>query len=250
MWYFTVLFKQHNRWYYFVLLTLGLFKFKMKNLYEIVIAVAAIALGATSAAPVSAGNITFRLSGVIDEVNNANGLLDSSVQVGNPFSGSYTFNSTAPDSNPSSSSGDYDFHGDPFGIALSFGNYAFQSNDVYITVTPIDVNFGGSAYRVEATGELLNTRDPSDQASVYLELSDPSQDLFSSNALLLTPPNLGLFENRRLAVNNSYFSISDNFYGTINSFTPVPEPSSMLGTLALGVFGTAGYMLKRKKSSP
>lgn len=207
---------------------------------------AVIVLGTASFTPVLAASTTFKFSGVVDYVENPFDIFDESIKTGGSISGSYTFNSTTLDSSPwDSSVGIYTSSGAPHGIKFSVGGYTFGGGNVDIEVSTGDADYG-SSYGVHGNIELS---DPFNQSHPFwISLYPAKTNAFSSDALPLTPPNMNLFTGGSIGFEYNYASGFAGFRGTLNSLTvtSVPEPSPVLGTLALAV-GAAGYVFKKQR---
>jgi len=222
---------------------------RMRKPVVVMLGAAGLVLGTASSAPLLAANMTFKFSGVVDYVDNGFDIFDSSIQTGSPITGSYTFSSTALDSNSSDSSqGFYTNSGAPHGIKFSVGNYTFGGDNVDIEVSTRDSPFG-SYYGI--IGD-IKVEDPFNQGSPFwLSLYPAAHDVFSSDALPLAPPNLNSFTGRSIGFEYNYASGFAGFSGTLDSVTatPAPEPSPVLGTLALAALGALSYMFKKQKAT-
>jgi len=146
------------------------------------------------------------------------------------------------DVDPSPTRGTYSTLGNvdfPFGSNIA-GGYT-------ITVTNND-SILGTSYSLDTA---LDTGDIFGQPGfLNLTLANSSQDVFSSDALPLTPPNVNSFANRNFTFTAYYGSLGGlSLNGTLDSLTvaAVPETSSILSTLALGAIGAAAYVYKKHK---
>ena len=76
--------------------------------------------------------ITIEIEAVVDSVEDLGdgaGYLEGNIEVGDIITGSYTYESTMPDSDPSSPSiGRYEHHTPPCGIFLSVGGFEFRTD--------------------------------------------------------------------------------------------------------------------------
>ena len=212
-----------------------------------IVGAAVIVLGTASSTPVLAASTTFKFGGVVDYVDNPFDIFDESIKTGSSISGSYTFNSKTLDSNPSDHSvGSYISLGAPHGIKFSVGGYNFGGDNVDIEVATGDSAYG-SSYGVNGD---IKAFDPLNQSHPFwISLYPAITNAFSSDALPLTPPSLKLFTGGSIGFEYNYASGFAGFSGTLNSITvaAVPEPSPVLGTLALAAFGAAGYVFKKQK---
>lgn len=219
---------------------------RMKKSSKFMLGIALITSGAAISAPALAANITFNFYGVVDSSESGN------FPTGSSISGSYTFDSTTLDSIPTDPTvGAYSSSGILSSATFTIGSNIYESSDssVFIGVTTNDyLNYPfGSTYGISSP---VFTGDPFGQESGFsLQLYNSTQNVFSSDALPLTPPNVDLFANRIFQFNYNYLSGGDTVLGTINSIevAVVPEPSPVLGTLAFAAFGAAFCLFKKQK---
>jgi hypothetical protein len=204
--------------------------------------------------------ITFVFTGTVSTVDDRFGLLDRSVTVGTRFTGSYTFESTTPDSNPDPTVGDYWHRVPGYGITVTLGNYTFRTN-------PADVEFllevVHRAPPPASTGDnyLLRSYRNSPLAPGLLvdhiswQLDDPTGTALSSDALPLTPPNLADWTSIfGLTITGGDapppFGDQDYFIrghvDSVSAITAVPEPGSLI-LLSIAALGLVGYVQRCKK---
>jgi len=184
--------------------------------------------------PTQALNLTFNFTGEVTSRFSPNGVLDSSVAIGTPISGSYTFDSTTSDSNASLEEGRY-LYSPPSRLAVTVGNYTFNaSSPNYFYITVLNDFSGQDAYFITS----LSVQSSIPVLSMGLGLNDISGTALSSDALLLTPPNLALFPDaQEFYIDNSVSGQEYEIGGKITSFAAVPfEFSSMIGFLFLGTW--------------
>ncbi len=192
---------------------------------------------------VIANPITFMFTGTITQV----AALDPSspfpdpVDFGTPFSGTYTFDSTATNGiSGDPSSGAYD---SPAGtITLNLGGLTFSFTGLSIvTFDTSSFDFYGALHSENPT--------PDNPTGILLSISlqDPTGAALASNALPLVPPSLAAFD-----VTNSFF-FTDTIDGnqvevggaldSLTAVTTVPEPAP----LALVLLGAAMFALQRRR---
>lgn len=192
----------------------------------------------------AAGPITFDFAGSVTSVVPA---LSGTFSPGDTFSGSYTFESTTPDADPSP--GGF-YAGAIIGLTFTIGPYTGTLGlcssgpcDIFVQ----DNGFGPCAsvdcyfLNVIPSGPSVAGVIPT---SFQIGLNDFTGLAFSSDALPLTPPDLSLFLPF-FGVNFDSFAFGVE--GSITSFTlasPVPEPSTLL-LLAAGIAGLTAYGWRR-----
>jgi hypothetical protein len=185
----------------------------------------------TSSLAATASPITFAFTGTVTQVSlDDPDIFGGSVGVDTPFSGSYTFESTASDGISAATDGSY---ASPFTLSVDFS--------------------GDSLGPFSVTGFAVNTRNGSpDQYGVYGNdgtfeiqfLLESSSNPLSTDALPLTPPTLASFTQRLFTFRDATGLGLPEILGTIDSLActdgcaAVPEPGT-LGLLALGIVGSA-----------
>jgi len=204
-----------------------------RNRFLMAFAVGSMTLGVASAGAVP---ITFEFGGVVDSVSDPHSVLHGEITPESSFSGSFTFDSTPPDSEPD----------DP-----ELGLYESSSATSHVQI--------GSLLITAPTGapHTITVFDgPSDRLSMsnngyeaggfqILELGvsplDRSATVFSSDALPTTAPEPVAFDLARfhLAAGPSAFEDFD-VLGTVTYFTPEP------GALVLFVTAMALVLFRRK----
>ncbi|WP_437720041.1 hypothetical protein [Sorangium sp. So ce861] len=152
-----------------------------------------LVLLAQSSGDARAAPVCIDIVAQVELVNDPNGALQGQVDVGSVVTGSYTYESTTPDTNPLSTVGDYLHATPPFGITLDVGNFTFGTdpnnveflveivNDHAPGIPPTD-NYLLRSYNNVSTG-------PSVQ-HISWQLDDPTAAALSSEALPVDPPNL------------------------------------------------------------
>ena len=81
-----------------------------------------------AAQPAAASLITIDIEAVVDSVDDPDGWLEGKINPGDIITGSYTYESSTGDSNPSESVGDYEHFSPPAGIWLSVGGFDFETD--------------------------------------------------------------------------------------------------------------------------
>ena len=203
------------------------------------LAVVVCPLLALLVSPAAAAPVTFAYSGTVVSV----GALDpanpfpTEPMFGTPFSGTYTFDSTAIDlAGGDTATGVYESSGGPFALTLDLGGLSFAYAAVSISVTDgySTFGFGSDQYLAGFAGG---------PTVLSLRFTDFLDTLFAGDGLPQTPPPLaGLFSE--LFFTDIVAGNQVDLNGQITSLTctagcaAVPEPAAvMLAGTALAAFG-------------
>src|SRR5262245_22033261 len=199
-----------------------------------------VAAGVFSAMPgpaVHAIPVTFQFAGVVtqDPLLDPNDPFAGSIAAGTSFSGSYTFESTTPDADPTPNAGSYT--SSPGTLSVTIGGNPFSAVDL-LNIGVIDNSAGGDFYTVFAR----NTTGPGTFA-LSLSLQDIDGTALGSAALPTTAPAFGAFEVTDAFLDGLFSSNQVQIQGRLTSLvcvngcapgggTPVPEPPTvtLLGT--------------------
>jgi hypothetical protein len=202
----------------------------MKN-FNLIFAIGAVVLCA-ALAPVRAEWITIAISGQVTSVSDQYNHFGGQISVGTPITGTYTYDSSTPDSYPSDFSyGQYWNYTPPAGVSLNVGGLNFRTNpdNVEFAVTVNNNNLGEDSYSIWSTKN-LSLSDGTLVQSISWYLNDPTGTTLSSDALLLTAPELGKWGYNSLNISTDRtFGIS----ARITSATPEPATAFLLGLGAL-----------------
>jgi hypothetical protein len=183
--------------------------------------------------------ITIAIEGVVDYVEDPGGLLGGSISVADLITGTYTYDTSTPDTNPLVDYASY-WHGTlPAGISLSIGGLEFES-DPWRLDYRIGISDGYQSrdiYSVRSKSNLpvLDRVAPSD---IYWELQDSRAEALSSTELPGSPPRLSDWESNILTISlERTFGIK----GHVTDARIVPEPV----TIVLLGFGALVYLKRR-----
>jgi len=192
------------------------------------------------ALPAEAALVTIEIEAVVDYVEDkgpGDGYLEGKISPGDIITGTYTYDSDTPDSNPSATVGRYEHSTPPYGIFLSVSGLDFKtdtSNVGFSVVIVNDSTTGGlhDAYGLRSYNNLpLSSGVNVDIILWWLE--DNSASALSSTDLTATAPVLEDWQGNRLCVEAlRAFSIDAHVTSAI------PEPA----TIAL--LGLGGLMLR------
>ena len=149
---------------------------------------AALTLGL--AVPAAAQDVTFAFTGILTANENSP---YPELTPGTPFSGTYTFNLLAADTNPHPGGGNYPHSGAPYGITVRIGDRVFQTDPDWQPYPPfvidvIDDADGRDLYQVLSVGNLPVDGIPIGE--IYFLLEDPTRSQLSSGALTASSPDV------------------------------------------------------------
>jgi len=197
----------------------------MKKAAAIIITVLLLANGS----PVQAEIITIAIEATVDWVDDQDNYLEGNITHGDIITGTYTYDSDTPDSEPASTVGDYWHYNSPFGISLSVGGFDFRTD-------PCNVNFIIEILNdhsiSEDDGYLLMSYNNLDLSNgvpvdnISWQLDDYSGQAISSTVLTTSAPVLGdwdqpvgliLDSDRRFMVR-----------ADVTSAVVIPEPASII----------------------
>jgi hypothetical protein len=218
------------------------------NIKNAVIAIMAILCGLGVPLPsADAALITIDITATVDSVTDdgpGDGWLDGLISPGSIITGSYTYESSTADSNPSSTVGHYWHYATPAGISLSVSGLDFTTDPANVQFLVGVVNDGTSgglhdSYWIYSYNNLSLSNGPSVDAVIWA-LEDPTASALSTDALPTSPPVLDDWQSvlglRLEGEKGGYFVDA-----TVTS--AVPEPATIL-LLAIGTL----TLRKRKRT--
>ena len=191
-----------------------------------------------SALPAQATLITIEIEATVDSVEDNGNYLEGQINPGDIITGTYTYESTTPDTNPSPYVGDYEHFASPAGIFLSVGEFDFTTDptNVDFLVEVVNNYPSGDYYLVRSYNNLaLSNGTLVDHIS--WQLDDSTATALSSIDLPTSPPILDDWQSiygLRLHGERGGYIID----ATVTS--AVPEPATIL-------FFAIGALLLRKR---
>jgi len=183
------------------------------------------------AAHVHGAIITWEFAGEVTVVNDSQGTLGGRVQVGDPFSGTYTFDSTMPDTWPD----------DP-----GYGSYDSGASGMHLDIGELQITAPGSDCSLwvsngsdkDGVGIFAGgfASDGIQILELPLRFRDAPTSLFSDDSLPLTCPDVNVFGQRTLFI-DGYVLGNPNARFLITGVTRslIPEPDSLLLLFLLGI---------------
>jgi len=204
-----------------------------------IITIIAAVLTLFSAAAAKAALITIAIEATVDYVRDEYNTLEGRISVGDVITGTYTYESTTVDTNPSSDVGDYEHYSAPCGIRLTVGGFVFQTDpDSIWFVVEIandhpwfEPDINRDNYLVGSYNNLpLSNGTP--VSSIYWQLDDPAGNALSSTDLPTTAPVLSDWQSEiGLQLDVGRY---DGITAHVTSAVVVAEPATVL-LLSVGV---------------
>jgi hypothetical protein len=205
----------------------------MNKLASVLAVVGWVCAGAV--APCVAAPITFDFTGsVTTAMFVPNDPFGGAIGAGTPFSGSYTFESTAADGNPFPANGSYSMMGVPYLFTVTFGagTFTFATSDI-LSINVADGPVDGYSVLACAGGPFCFG------SAAQLFLQDDQGTALTGDGLPLSAPPLSAFEVATLTftgfVNDGFAQINGQLETLACSAgcEPVNEPISEPATLLL-----------------
>ncbi len=197
--------------------------------------------GGAADAPAVAASITFNFTGAVSDVHPS---LFPTFNTSQTLSGSYTFNSLTPDSNPSGNIGRY--NGTIQALTVNLGSYTATLGNSGSNFIEIRNQPSSDAYEVRAplTGPMVNGFSP---LRFRIELIDPSATAFTNDHLPTTPPSLSSFAASRFRIIFEDGDGNARVRGSLLTLVPIPTAVLLFGAglIALVGFGAGGWRKKK-----
>jgi hypothetical protein len=192
---------------------------------------------AALAADVLAAPVTVRIEAVIAGMSDESPLRPN-VRIGDLITGSYTYDSSAPDARPDTDYyGRYELYSPSCGIQLNVGDFSFASDTlnppfvISIMNDRVTTRPAHDIYEAQSLNNLpLAPGLP--VVNISFMLHDPSAAALDSTALTAAAPVLADWPSSQLWINGQAWAAY--VYAEVTSLAVVPEPAA-LTLLALGV---------------
>jgi hypothetical protein len=192
---------------------------------------------ALSAATTNATIVTIGLTAEITNIDRYSQWLNENFKVGDIITGSYTYDTDTPDTNPLSTVADYVYTGAPYGINLNINGFTIQSSpdSAHFLISFANNHTGADFYGFISYNNLpFSNGIPIDIIS--WQLDDYSCNALSSTELSSQPPDLEDWPRQGLLMTFGYKGGSI-LGAKVTSVQIVPEPATlfllMLGGLVL-----------------
>jgi len=187
--------------------------------------------------PANAAWVTIYIEGVVDYVEDEGNYLEGQIDVGDPITGYYTYDTATPDSSPLEPvQGNYWHYESPARVQLDLGGVIFGSSlsvpEIHIFVRN-DTSYGDDVYGFASlTNAPLLTGTAID--GMVWQLTDPTGTALDSDALPPDPPDLSRWDGTY-----GLWVWGDRMYKIEGHITSaVPEPVTVLFLLFGSIFST------------
>lgn len=143
--------------------------------------------------PDSADDITISITAFVAHVDDNHNLLGGAISVGDNITGTYTYDSTTPDSHAAPTVGDYRHYSSPYGITVNAGGFVFETDPSNVDFIIEIVNDHGTPPKdgyVLASYNNLPLSNGATVEEIYWALVDPTLSAVSSDDLPTEPPVL------------------------------------------------------------
>ena len=191
------------------------------------------------ASPAQAEPITIAIEAVVDRVDDPSSYLGGKIKTGDIIAGTYTYDSSTLDSNPSPSVGDYQHFDPPAGIFLSVGGFDFQTDpaNVYFLIEVandhpwFDPDINKDNYLLISYNNLPLSNDTLVD-DISWQLDDRSGQALSNTSLPLTAPVLGDWQDGN-SLRVEGVPRQTDFFIDAHVISAIPEPGTLI-LLSLG----------------
>jgi hypothetical protein len=209
-----------------------------KRLLKFVFVILLCCGGLTQAVP-----IIIQISGNITSIGGYTQVIPGSIHAGTTFTGTYTYDSAALDSDTNPQRGKY-LHNSPYGISIVVGGYEFKTSPSHIGQFKMsiynDLPDNGVNDYYAVFSQWQNVSVPSagfTVDSIRWQLRDSTYKALSSDALPIIAPVLTDWGYNVLDI-SGYGGPNDyglSIYGTVTDVRLIPEPITGV-LLAMGAF--------------
>jgi len=209
-----------------------------------------------SQTPAKAELVTIYITAEIDNVGDPYDFFGGAIKVGDVITGTYTYDSAAPDEDwRSGSSLDniarYHYFAPPHGIILAAGEFVFQTDPAnvnFVIAIANDYPSGGvhDSYSVSSRNNLpLSNGTPVD--TLGWRLDAPMAGALGTDELTASAPILDDWQNNHLMIQGPSRGVSFAINAHVTSAVVVPEPAT-IALLAAGAALAPRRKPKKRKS--
>jgi hypothetical protein len=180
--------------------------------------------------------VTMGISGYVSSIGGQQGALPEAVNLYDVISGYYIYETTAIDTNPSLTEGDYDYRSSPFGISLNLNGMIFASNPQNVDFQiVINNDYKGTDSYILNSNNNLPLSNGTTVTQCRWELNDNTASALS-NDLLISPDSVwGNWQNNILTITCRGAGVGVRIEANITDAKVteiVPEPASVLMILS------------------
>jgi hypothetical protein len=200
---------------------------------------------ASSARSARATLITIEITAEADSVDDPYAHLEGNINVGDIITGTYTYESLTPDSNPSATGGRYEHFAPPSGIFLSVGGLEFKTDQTSVDFVVGIVNnstsggFHDGYYLISYNN--LPLANGTYVGGISWELEDSTATALSNDSLPITAPFLPDWQLNFLTFGGG--PDEEPFGISAHVTSAVPEPATIV-LLAVGALIARNHLHK------
>src|SRR3990172_10823108 len=193
--------------------------------------------------PAHATMITIEIEAVVDSVRDEGGYLEGKINPGDIITGSYTYDLSMVDSNPSSGIGVYEYRMVDVGMSLSVAGYEFATDTTspWFFVETRNNWVGSDAYWFISVNNVPMINGIG--VTLYWILEDSTETALGSDALPTGAPALEAYDYNVLGIVGGDWRAGGTFTIEGHVTSAIPEPCTIL------LFGSCGVMLVRRNKN-
>jgi len=204
------------------------------------------------AMPSNAANVSFNFSGSVAEVHG--GVFTSGGSGVNgfgsslPVTGSFTFNSAAPDVLPGD--GSWGLYPNPIqNMSVKVGNYTATFSPGSSVMQVINNPGLGDTFKITLNGFTSNpaTVNGLTPTTFEMELVNPSGNVFTNDHIPTTPPSLSSFASNQWRL--VFSGVGNRVQGALTSLVPLPAAVWLFGAGLIALVGLGSRGLASRKDS-
>jgi len=192
--------------------------------------------------PVNGALITIGIEAVVDDVQDADNYLDGRINIGDLITGTYTYDTDTPDTNPLPGVGDYEHFAYPSGFSVSGGGLEFRTNPANTNfLIEIGNNASHDDFYIAVSYNNLPLSSGTSINNIRFVLGDTSETALSSTELATTAPVLDDWQVNYLNIGGGPGPRGGfSFSAHVTSAVVIPEPATIL------LFSWGGVLFVRR----